>query len=118
MLNAFLTNRDPDLYPEPERFKPERWEHIDPSPYDYLVFSAGPRICPGSWFGTAVLKVAIAAILTRYRVALVPDTRIDYQVKIALSPRAAVPVTLHPQDGRFSAAPIRGAINTLFQRPN
>jgi cytochrome P450 len=116
MISAFLTNRDPDLYPAPERFNPGRWAHIDPSPYEYLAFSAGPRICPGSWFGLAVLKVAIAAIMTRYRVAVVPNTRIDTRVRIALGPSGPLPVVLHAQDGAFTPASISGTVAGLFQR--
>lgn len=117
VVSAFLTNRDPDLYPDPDRFNPARWNKIDPSPYEYLAFSAGPRICPGSWYGLAVTKVAVASILTRYRVAVVPDTRIDYRVTLALAPRGTLPVTLHPQDGIFTAAPIRGTVRNLFAQP-
>ena len=34
-----------DLYPEPDRFVPDRWLHATPSPYAYLPFGAGPRMC-------------------------------------------------------------------------
>jgi cytochrome P450 len=118
LLSSFLTNRNPDLYPEPDRFKPERWASINPSSYEFLVFSAGPRVCPGFWFGTSVLKVAVAAILTRFRVTLVPNARIDYKVRIALSPNGNIPATLHRQDGAFAGSSIRGSIRNLVRFPN
>jgi cytochrome P450 len=117
-LSALITNRDPDLYPEPDRFKPERWEKIEPSSYEYLVFSAGPRGCPGYWFGLCAIKAAIAAIFSRYRIALVPASRIDYKVRVALSPRHRVAAILHRQDGAFAAAPIRGGIRDLVEFPH
>lgn len=41
-------NRDPEFYPEPEKFNPSRFEEIDgKKPYAYLAFSAGPRNCIG-----------------------------------------------------------------------
>jgi cytochrome P450 len=118
MLSSFLTNRESDFYPEADRFKPERWATISPSPYEYSVFSAGPRGCPGYAFGVSVVKVAVAMIMSRYRVALVPNTQIDYKVKVTLSPRRPVPAVLRRQDGAFVAAPIRGAIRNLVQFPN
>src|SRR5438477_12752353 len=61
VLSALMINRLPNLYPDPDRFKPERWAGIKPSAFEYAVFSAGPRICPGQWFGLNVLKAALAA---------------------------------------------------------
>jgi cytochrome P450 len=118
VLSPFLTNRDRDLYPEPDCFKPERWDSIDPSPFEYLVFSAGPRSCPGYWFGFAVLKVAVATILTRFRIAFAPHARIDHRVSLALTPRGRVPATLLRQDGAFVAEPIRGSLRTLVRLPS
>ena len=118
VLSSLLTNRNPDLYPQPDRFDPSRWERINPSPYEYAVFSAGPRGCPGFWFGLSAVKAALASILLRYRVALVPNARIDYTVRITMKPRRAVPAVLACQDGAFSAAPIRGAVRRLVQFPD
>jgi cytochrome P450 len=117
VLSPFLTNRNPDLYPDPHRFKPERWASIDPSIYEYFVFSGGPRICPGIWFGFAAIKVAVATILTRCRVAIAPGAQINYKVRLALTPQGRIPATLHRQDGTFAAAPISGRIRRLVQFP-
>jgi cytochrome P450 len=110
ILSPLLTNRLSELYPDGDCFKPERWQKIAPSQYEYLVFSAGPRTCVGYWFGIMFLKTAIAHIVRRYRVALVPGSRIDCKVAIAMWPSRGVPVTVHAQDGRFSANPIRGNV--------
>jgi cytochrome P450 len=118
VLSSLITNRDPELYPEPARFKPERWAKINPSAYEYLVFSAGPRGCPGYWFGSCAVKSAIAAIFSRYRIALAKDARIDYKVRVAVSPRRRVEAILHRQDGAFAATPVGGGIRTLVEFPN
>jgi cytochrome P450 len=115
VLSTFLTNRMPDLYPEPDRFLPERWSTIDPTPFEFPVFGAGPRICPGYWFGLSVIKVALAAILTRYRIAVAPNVRIDYTFQPTMRPTAPVPVMLQRPDGAFAAVPIRGAIRDLVR---
>ena len=117
LLSALLTNRDPERYPEAARFKPQRWANINPTPYEYLVFSAGPRGCPGYWFGSCAVKTALAAIFARYRLSLVAGSRLDYKVHVALSPRRRVDAILHRQDGAFRAAPIGGAIRNLIYLP-
>jgi cytochrome P450 len=115
MLSAFVTNRLPDRYPEPDRFLPERWASINPSPFEYLVFSAGPRSCPGFWLGMAMVKMAVATILVHFRVRLASHARIDYIARPALMPRGTIRTILHPQDGEFSAAPIVGNILDLVR---
>ena len=50
MLFIYGLHRDPDYFPEPEKFKPERFENFDPSiPYAYIPFSAGSRNCIGMY---------------------------------------------------------------------
>jgi cytochrome P450 len=117
MLSPFLTNRNPDLYPEPDRFVPSRWSTIDPSPFEYSVFSSGPRMCPGYWFGLAALKTAVAHILLRYRPALAQGTKIDFKVRVAMMPRRTVSIIMHRQDKAFASTQLRGAIRDLVQLP-
>ncbi len=114
-LSPFLTNRLPDLYPEPDRFRPRRWSTINPSQYEYLVFSAGPRTCVGYWFGMTMLKVTVAQIMRRYRLTVLPGARIDRHVSVAMSPKHGIPVSIHAQDRRFSASPITGNIAQLIR---
>ncbi len=115
LLSGLLTNRMPELYPEGASFKPERWAKIDPSAFEYSAFSAGPRSCPGFWFGLSLQKVILAAILVRYRIALRPGTRIDYRVQVTMAPRAPVPAQLHPQDNGFARVPLSGKICSLVR---
>ena len=118
LLSPFLTNREPGIYPDADRFRPDRWATIAPSQYEYSVFSGGPRGCPGYTFALAILKVAVATIMTRYRIALEPGTRIDYNVGVALTPRRGIPAVLHRHNGAFAASSIRGKIRDLVTFPS
>lgn len=118
LLSPFVTNRLPQLYSEPDCFRPERWATINPTPFEYLVFSAGTRNCPGALLGSAMVKMAVAAILMRFRVELAPHAHIDYKVRPALTPRRTIPALLRNQDGAFVAAPIRGNLFGLVDFPN
>src|SRR5207253_10475211 len=40
ICSHFLTHHLPEVYPEPEIFRPDRWRDIDPTQYEYMPFSA------------------------------------------------------------------------------
>ena len=49
-ISIFALNHNPDLYPEPDTFKPERFQADQSAgrhPYAFIPFSAGPRNCIG-----------------------------------------------------------------------
>jgi cytochrome P450 len=117
ILNAFLTNRMAHPYPNGDVFRPERWFTIAPTAFEFPVFSGGPHSCPGYWFGSAAVKIALAAILTRYRLVLAPDTRIDYRVQPTMRPLQRVHALVQAQDGAFAATPISGRIRDLVSFP-
>jgi cytochrome P450 len=66
----YLTHRRPDLYPEPTRFRPERFLEREYSPYEYLPFGAGSRRCIGMAFAPYEMKLVLATILSRWQLAL------------------------------------------------
>jgi cytochrome P450 len=118
MLNTFLTNRMPELYPEADVFRPERWFEIAPTVFEFPVFSGGPHSCPGYLFGATAVKIALAAIITRYSIDLLPATHIDYRVQPTLRPRYGVSVHLRRQDGGApKPMPVTGNIKDLVKLP-
>jgi cytochrome P450 len=70
--SPWLTHRLPDLFDEPHRFDPDRW---DPArgeraakPAHLVGFGGGPRLCLGRSFALMQLKVMIATLLLRHRI--------------------------------------------------
>lgn len=113
----YVTHHLPELFPEPERFWPERWQAGDVSPYAYLPFSAGSRMCMGAGFATLLFKIALTMIAQRFRLEVLPGTHIDRHANLTLGARGPLPVRLHEQDGNFSASPITGNMLEMVSLP-
>jgi cytochrome P450 len=117
LTSVYLINRDPELYSQPQRFIPERWRSLDRSPFEYPVFGAGGRMCPGALFGNQMVKIALAAILSCHRVELVPHARIDHRAAITLTPCPGVPIVLRKKATLPLASPVVGSIHELVDLP-
>ena len=117
VTSHYVTHHLAELFPEPERFLPDRWLSANPSPYAYLPFGAGPRMCVGAPFATLMLKICVSMIVRRFRFAVVPGSRIDRQSTLTLGPRDEIPMSLWDQDGRFVAHPVEGDIHDMVELP-
>jgi len=96
MYSPWVTHRMAEPWPEPEMFKPERWER-DPLPYSFVPFGGGYRRCIGFAFATLELKVTLARLLQRVELELRSDD--DTPVGTAgLRPRSGVPVRVLAQN--------------------
>ncbi|TAF06454.1 MAG: cytochrome P450 [Nostocales cyanobacterium] len=69
----YLTHRRPDLYPEPEKFKPERFLERQYSQYEYIPFGGGNRRCIGMAFAMFEMKLVLATVLSQLDFALVDN---------------------------------------------
>lgn len=66
----YLSHQRQDIYPEPKRFKPERFLERQFSPYEYLPFGGGNRSCIGMAFALFEIKLVLATVLSDYKLAL------------------------------------------------
>ena len=68
---AYLTFKDPTLYPEPEQYRPERFLDAKVDPYAFAAFGGGIRRCLGMAFALNLLKGVIAIALSRAPLAII-----------------------------------------------
>lgn len=59
----WLAQRNPDVYPEPDEFRPERFLGVQPDPASWLPFGGGIRRCVGAAFATYEMKIVLGTIL-------------------------------------------------------
>jgi cytochrome P450 len=66
----YLTHHREDIYPEPKRFRPERFLERQFSRYEYLPFGGGNRRCIGMALAQFQMKLILAKVLLRFQLAL------------------------------------------------
>ncbi|MCC5625124.1 cytochrome P450 [Nostoc sp. CHAB 5715] len=71
IANIYSTHQREDLYPQPKEFQPERFLEKQFSPYEFLPFGGGSRVCIGASFALFEMKLILATILSRYELELV-----------------------------------------------
>ena len=106
----------PELYPDPLSFRPERWAGLDPGPYAFNPFSAGPRMCIGATFALFEIKIVLALLLQRFRFELVPNQRIDRQFNITMAPAPRVLMRVQRMGRAYArAAAVRGNVHEMVR---
>jgi cytochrome P450 len=89
----YSLHRDARWFPDPDRFKPERFlpEYSDQIPrYAFLPFGTGPRKCIGSAFATLEATLILATVMQCSRLTLLPGQRITPEALITLRPKHGI----------------------------
>jgi cytochrome P450 len=95
LASAFLVHHDPDIYPEPYAFRPERFLGQTPGTYTWIPFGGGRRRCLGASFALQEMKIVLRSVLTHYE--LRPAQAAPEQTgrrSITFSPRGGATVVL------------------------
>ncbi len=105
--SIYLTHRRPDLYPEPEVFRPERFLGKKIDPYSYFPFGGGPRRCLGAAFALQEMKIVLGTVLPRWRLRLADPPQLRASPRsVFLAPEGGTRVVLL---GQREAREARGA---------
>jgi cytochrome P450 len=85
----------PEIYPEPEIFRPERFLGRKYGPHEFLPFGGGHRRCIGAAFASFELQIVLGTLLREYRVRLCnPHAPRPVRRNVTLAPEGGVPVTI------------------------
>jgi cytochrome P450 len=93
----YLVHRRPDVYPEPARFRPERFLEQPAGTYTWIPFGGGVRRCLGATFALFEMKAVLSALVgaRAVRPATVAPERVSRR-GITLTPNRGGEVVLAP----------------------
>jgi cytochrome P450 len=117
VFSHYVTHHMPDLFPAPEDFDPDRWRTADPTPYEYLPYGIGPRMCIGVTYASLVLRVVLPLVVQRFRLTAAPGARVDRRVTTILSPRHPLPMRIDRPGPPFAAVPVAGDVHEMVRLP-
>jgi cytochrome P450 len=95
IADAYSVHHDPDVYPDPYAFRPERFLDEQPGTYTWIPFGGGRRRCLGSSFAMLEMKIVLRAVLEQTEVvAATPGVEGARRRSITLSPKAGARMLL------------------------
>ncbi|XP_043945432.1 cytochrome P450 3A30-like [Protopterus annectens] len=102
MVPLYALHRDPEHWPEPEEFRPERFSKENKEsrdPYAYMPFGAGPRNCIGMRFALLTMKLALVTLLQDFSLVPCHETQIplELDVKGGLTPKKPIILQVVPR---------------------
>jgi cytochrome P450 len=97
LFSPFVTGRDPSQFPDPEAFRPERWDasrpdHVEPHPYAFVPFGGRARRCIGFALADLQIKVMIVQLVRRTELAPATTRPPQPQGTVAVRPGGGVPI--------------------------
>ncbi len=66
----YLLHRREDIYPEPNKFRPERFLEREYSPFEFMPFGMSSRRCIGAGLAELEMRLVLATILLNYELKL------------------------------------------------
>jgi cytochrome P450 len=107
LMAQWVVHRDPRFWPEPERFRPSRWDEEQTKQLPrcaYFPFGDGPRVCIGSNFAMMEAVLLLTAIAQRFRLELVPGQTLRLVPSVTMRPRDGIKVVVRKRGHTHSVA--------------
>jgi cytochrome P450 len=82
-LTTSTIDRDPRVFPEPDKFRPSRWYGV--SEHDVTMFGNGPRACIGRKFAQSEVLCFLCVLLRDWKIDVVlsdGETREAYESRV------------------------------------
>jgi cytochrome P450 len=120
MASIYLAHTDPDRYPDPFAFQPERFLGDAPDLATWLPFGGGVRRCLGAAFAMLELREVLRTVLTHADLQPVsPELERPKRRAVTLIPRHGARATLVAYDRptRSSTSSVR-PMNPVMKGPN
>lgn len=114
--NTWGIFKDPDLFPSPDEFKPERYlssgSESVPDPRSF-AFGYGRRICPGQYLADASLYLTVATTLSLFEITNAVDKKTG--LPIVPAPNYKAGIICHPEEFECLIKPLYAQAEILAQ---
>uniref|UniRef100_A0A803MTH5 Cytochrome P450 n=2 Tax=Chenopodium quinoa TaxID=63459 RepID=A0A803MTH5_CHEQI len=92
-LNLWAIQNDPNVWDEPSKFKPERFENVegDRVGYQFMPFGSGRRACPGENMATRVVGFTVGSLIQCFEWES-GEEEVDFEEKVGVSMWKAKPL--------------------------
>ena len=100
----YLVHQRESLYPEPRRFRPERFLAFKPAPSEWLPFGGGLRRCIGAAFAIYEMKMVLASVLPRVDARLAREHVRVARRGVTITPGGGLPIVVTAHRPRPGAA--------------
>jgi cytochrome P450 len=108
LMAQWVVHRDSRFWPEPERFRPSRWDEEQTKQLPrcaYFPFGDGPRVCIGNNFAMMEAVLLLTAIARRFRLELVPGQTLRLVPSVTMRPRDGIRVFVRNRGDAQSVVP-------------
>ncbi|PHT84749.1 hypothetical protein T459_13192 [Capsicum annuum] len=101
LLNIWKIHYDPDIWPNPQEFKPDRFltthkdVNVRGNHFELMLFGSGRRMCPGVSLGLQVMQYVMAVLLQGFKITSPSDEPIDMSENFGLTILKASPLEVH-----------------------
>lgn len=93
-VNAYGIHRDPQLWPEPTRFKPERYDNGEGEARNLLSFGMGRRACPGEALALRIFGLVAAVLIQCFDWKRIGEDAVDMTAANGVVMRKVIPLEL------------------------
>ena len=92
-IAIYLIHSDPEIFPQPMVFNPDRWKTRDYKPFEFLPFGGGIRRCLGAPLAMMEMKLVVATLVKHFDFSLpktTPEIEPIYRRNVTLAPRSGI----------------------------
>ncbi|POI22482.1 hypothetical protein CIB84_013770, partial [Bambusicola thoracicus] len=95
-VGLYAMGRDPEVFPKPEQFNPERWLVMGSKHFKGLSFGFGPRQCLGRRIAELEMQLFLMHILENFKIETKRAVEVGTKFDLILVPDKPIYLTLRP----------------------
>ncbi|PKI79371.1 hypothetical protein CRG98_000249 [Punica granatum] len=77
LINLYSIQRDPKHWPDPEKFKPERFEGMEGDGHKMMPFGSGRRGCPGENLALRMVGMTLGSLIQCFEWGRISEDLVD-----------------------------------------